>query len=323
MKRLVYLAMLFSVCLFFSGCGQEGKAAENLRSIKNFDPGGYERQTLLGGIPKKVLVLYPGAAEAMLELGLDEYVLQTVDAYGSEPEHLAAGFAALPKVKAAFLPSQEEVFAMHPELIIGWAHNFSSAELGEPQNWQERGMGVYIVPATLPGGNLTVENAVYPFIRDLGMIFGVEDRAEIYLAKCRQRVERAENTAAQLPRATAIVLQEHGRGSYSLYDTSYLINDVLEKAGLVNLVHGKTSFVGIESVLRYDPDYLVYVSLPGSDGGELTDDEVRAKVAGNKDLASLRAVKQGKIINVPFAEVNSGNGRILDALNRLIEGRIR
>jgi iron complex transport system substrate-binding protein len=37
----------------------------------------------------------------------------------------------------------------------------------------------------------------------------------------------------------------------------------------------------------------------------------------------LQAVQQGRIINIPFAEVNSGNGRALDALSRLAEGRLK
>lgn len=313
--------LLFS--LFFSGCGQRLDYTGEIRAVKNYDESGHERQTRIAGVPKRVLVLYPGAAEAMLELGLDDYILQTIDAYGSEPDHLAARFAALPKVKAAFLPAREEVFAMHPDLIIGWAHNFSASELNEPQNWQDRGIGAYIVPATLPGRRPTLENSVYPFLSDIGKIFEADERAAGYIAECRQKEAAAKAALADMPEATAIVLQDHGRGSYSLYDPGYLIHDVLEKAGLKNLVHAKTAFVGPEQILRYEPEFLVYVSLPGRDGRDLTDAEVMKLVRSNRDLQSLQAVQQGRIINVPFAEVNSGNGRALDALDRLVQGRIK
>lgn len=316
-------ALLLTLSLLLTGCGRAADDTAGRKYVQNYDESGHMRQTLLRGIPQRVLILYPGAAEAMLELGLDAHILQTVGAYGSEPEHLAARFASLPKVQAAFVPAQEEVFALQPDLIIGWAHNFSPQELGAPQGWQEHDMGVYIVPATVPHEQLTLENAVYPFLQDLGKIFGVEDRALRYIAACRQKEAAAAELLQGRVRETAIVVQEHGRSSYSLYDSSYLITDVLDKAGLDNLVTLKTAFVGPERILNYDPDYLVYVSLPGPDGQDLSDEEIYQQVCANRDLQVLRAVKQGRIINIPFAEVNSGNGRALDALFRLTEGRLK
>jgi iron complex transport system substrate-binding protein len=170
---------------------------------------------------------------------------------------------------------------------------------------------------------LTLENSVYPFIEDLGKIFAVEDRAADYIETCRKREVEVAEQLKDRGRETAIVLQEHGRSSYSLYDAGYLINDVLDKAGPDNLVSMKTAFVGPERILAYDPDYLVYVSLPGPDGQDLSDEEVLEQVKKNRDLQPLQAVQQGRIINIPFAEVNSGNGRALDALFRLAKGRLK
>lgn len=322
MKGLL-LVLLISTSLLFTGCSRSAEQVEAGFGIQNFDANGYTRRTVLQGVPQRVLVLYPGAAEAMLELGLDEHILQTIGAYGSEPEQIAARFAKLPKVKAAFVPAQEEVFALQPDLIIGWAHNFSAMELGEAQTWQMRGIGAYIVPATLSGRSLTLENSVYPFLRDLGQMFGAEQRAEAYIASCRRQEERAMSQVADLPVATAVVLQDHGRSTYSLYDASYLIDDVLAKAGFANLVRRKTSMVGPERILAYDPEYLVYVSLPGKDGNDLSEEDALGLVNANPNLKRLRAVQQGHVIVIPFAEVNSGNGRAIDALNRLVTGRIR
>ena len=318
---LCMMALFFSILL--SGCYKHSENSADKQFIQNYDENGHSRRTLIKGIPQRVLILYPGAAEAMLELGLDAHIEQTIAAYGSEPEHLVTRFAALPKVQAAFIPAQEEVFALQPDLIIGWAHNFSPMELGSPQGWQEHGIGAYIVPATIPHERPTLENSVYPFIADLGKIFAVEDRAADYIAACRKREAAIAECLKERERETAIVLQEHGRSSYSLYDAGYLINDVLDKAGLDNLVSMKTALVGPERILAYDPDYLVYVSLPGPDGQDLSDEEVWEQVKKNRDLQPLRAVQQGRIINIPFAEVNSGNGRAMDALFRLAEGRLK
>jgi len=321
--KFVCLVVVLTFSILLTGCSRDSENITDRQFIQNYDENGHSRRTLVKGIPQRVLILYPGAAEVMLELGLDAHILQTIAAYGSEPEHLRQRFAALPKVKAAFIPAQEEVFALQPDLIIGWAHNFSPMELGAPQGWQERGIGAYIVPATIPHDRPTLENSVYPFIEDLGTIFAVEERAADYIAACRKREATIAECLKERERETAIVLQDHGRSSYSLYDAGYLINDVLDKAGLDNLVSMKTAFVGPERILAYDPDYLVYVSLPGPDGQDLSDEAVLSQVRQNRDLQPLRAVQQGRIINIPFAEVNSGNGRALDALSRLAEGRLK
>ena len=328
MNMIKKLAALFCLCLLLmsAGCGSQSSdedSAEQGRVIMNYDASGHSVKTVYKDVPGKVLILYPGAAETMLELGLDDHILSAISPYGEEPASIAAKYDALPKLQAAFIPSVEEVFAMQPDLIIGWAHNFSPTELGSVQDWKAHKIPVYIVPATLKHDRPTLENSVYPFLEDMGRIFQREEKAAEFIAACRQREAAVEQSVKDKPVKTAIVLQDHGKSSYSLYGPDYLINDLLNKAGLENLVKQRTSFIGPERVLSNDPDYLIFVSLPDSDGKDLSDEEVVKLVQSNRDLTSLRAVREGRIINIPFAEVNSGNQRSIDALERLLHGRMK
>lgn len=324
-KVVKYLAIVTLICysiFLVSGCSSKEQAQDNTGSvIMNYDDNGKSVKTVYHDVPQKVLVLYPGATEVMLELGLEQNVLATVSPYGSEPEQIADKYKALPKIKAAYIPALEEVFAMQPDLIIGWAHNFSPTELGSVYDWKAHDIPVYIVPATLQHDLPTLENSVYPFLTDMGIIFQCQDKANAYVEQLKQKVSKVNSAVADKPKKTAIVLQDHGKSSYSLYGPNYLITDILAKAGLTNLVQTKTSFVGPERILGYDPDYIIFVSLPDKDGNDLTDEEVIKLVTSNKDLTSLRAVQEKRIINIPFAQVNSGNGRAVDALVKIYQAR--
>lgn len=285
--------------------------------LPSYDAHGRARALRLKGLPTRVLVTYPGVTELMIRLGIQKYVLRTAAPYGEETPDIEAVYKELNYIGAPYIPSREEVLEDAPDLVIGWAHNFTSGELGSVDMWNNFGIPAYIVPGTLPQKKPTLENSVYPLIADLGRIFNISERTDAYIAACRERVSALQKRPANEARPTAIILQEHGKGSYSLYGENYLINDVVQKAGLKNLVKNQISFSGPERVLSFDPDYLIYVSLPGKDGRDQTDEAVFRGLANNADLSAMRAVRTGNVINIPFAQVNSGNDRLIDVLEKI------
>ena len=177
------------------------------------------------------------------------------------------------------------------------------------------------MPSTKHSAKPTIETAVYPLYADLGEIFRIQPEAARYLEMVKLREEDAIERAQRFAPRTVLILQAHGRSQYSLYYPGYLIHDVAGKAGLNNLVEIRTFLAEPERVLRYDPDYIIYVSLPTVERMDKTDAEVFAEVRENRNLAGLRAVCEGHIINIPYAEVNSGNDRVVDALERIVKAR--
>lgn len=289
--------------------------------LENYDSEGRVVRYNCQRPPQRVLSTYPGATELLLTLGLDDHIMATVAAYGAPPDSIADRYQALSILQAAFIPSQEEIFAMQPDFIIGWAHNFSAGEMGEVHNWQERQIGTYIVPGTLQHTQPTIENSVYPFIEDIGKIFDIERRAQAYIVECQSEVKLLQEKIGMAEeRKKVIVLQEHGESTYSLYGRQYMIDDIVQKAGGENLVKDQTSFVGPERVLGYEPEYVIYVSYSVEPGKDLSDAEVKARMQANPDFQSMKAVKDGKIINVPFSDVNNCNGRVIDAMKKIARG---
>lgn len=119
---------------------------------------------------------------------------------------------------------------------------------------------------------------------------------------------------------TVLILQAHGHSTYSLYGTIYVIDDIVKKAGGHNLVKHQLSQVGPERVLRFDPDYIVYVYAGDTSGHVPTDEEMKASLMADENLRHMRAVMNGHIIPVAFSDVNNGNGRTITALEKINNG---
>ena len=266
--------------------------------------------------PERVLVSYPGATELLIDLGLSDRIIGTIAPYGAEPPAYRDAYAALPILAAPYVPSREEVVALRPDLIIGWSHHFTPEALGDVYSYFDRSIGAYIVPATVRKGHPSLEETIYPFIADMGHIFGVEERAKDYTAGLEARVAAVEHrTEARGQRFSAMILQSHGTSLYSMYGPTYIIDDIARKAGADNIVDRQMRSVGPERVLGFAPDVIIYVNPK-----DISEEEARAELRADPNLQNMKAVRENRIIVVNFSDVNNGNGRCITALEDIAEG---
>lgn len=269
--------------------------------------------------PERVIIMHPGATELLLELGLEDRILATIAPYGAPAEHIADKYAKLNIMKAKYIPSQEYLLEMQPDLLIGWAHNFRASEVGDVETWHQRNIGTYVVPTTLTRTAPTLENAVYPFIADIGKIFNIQPQTDTYIENCKKRVTLIENKIRDIQkRKTVLILQDHYNGTFSIYGSKYLIDNIVQIAGGENLSKTPSSFLGPEKVLAFDPDVIIFVSSNKTGmGTDLTDAEANVHLKSIAELQSMRAIQEGSIINIPFNIVHSGSGRIIDAIEKV------
>lgn len=316
---LIGIVMLVAAWLsFHDGHWQSLEVPKNDATIAIRDSDGHMMDVAYKGVPNRVLVTYPGATELLIDLGLQDKIVGTIAPYGEEPEKYRAIYEKLPILSAPFMPSREEVSDLQPQMIIGWSHHFTPAGLGDVRSWYDRGTLAYVVPATVRRDRPTVESTVYPFIEDMGRIFNVEDRAHTYLESLKTRVEAVTAKSQSMSyHPTVVILQAHGHSTYSLYGPVYMIDDIVEKAGGHNVVDRQMGSIGPERVLAFDPDYIIYVSASQKSGHNLTDEEAKEELVSDDNLKHMRAIQNGKIIVVPFADVNNGNGRVVDALEKI------
>ena len=319
LRLLPFLACAVLVLALSMRDGRGTQAAEPITdgiSYMTSDSEGRPTDFTLSHTPERVLVSYPGATELLIDLGLSDRIIGTIAPYGAEPPAYRAAYAALPILSAPYVPSREEVVALRPDLIIGWSHHFTPEALGDVYAYFDRGVGAYIVPATVRKGHPTLEETVYPFIADMGHIFGVEERAKNYTIALQSRAAAVEQrTEARGQRFSAMILQAHGTSLYSMYGPAYIIDDIARKAGADNIVDRQMRSVGPERVLGFAPDVIIYVNPK-----DISEEEARAELRADPNLQNMKAVRENRIIVVNFSDVNNGNRRCITALEDIAEG---
>ena len=319
LRLLPFLACAVLVLALSMRDGRGTQAAEPITegiTYTTADSEGRPTEFTLPHTPERVLVSYPGATELLIDLGLTDRIIGTVAPYGAEPPAYRDAYAALPILSAPYVPSREELTALRPDLIIGWSHHFTPEALGDVYAYFDRGVGAYIVPATVRKGRPTLEETVYPFITDMGHIFGVEERAKNYTIALQSRVAAVvERSEARGRRFSAIILQAHGTSLYSMYGPAYIIDDIARKAGADNIVDRQMRSVGPERVLGFAPDVIIYVNPK-----DISEEEARAELRSDPNLQNMKAVRENRIIVVNFSDVNNGNGRCITALEDIAEG---
>jgi iron complex transport system substrate-binding protein len=270
-------------------------------------------------VPERVVITHPGATELLLELGLENHILSTIQPYGAPLDRVAEKYAKLNIMKAKYIPTQEELLELQPDMIIGWVHNFRSSDMGNVETWQKRGVGTFAMQSTLTKSKPGLDNVVYAFISDIGMIFGIQDKTTPYIQNLKNRVAKVETTTKDISqKKTVIVLQDHFNGTFSIYDSHYLISHIIDIAGGKNLCQDPVSLVGAEKVLAFDPDFIIFVSSNKNDSTkDLTDEEAIKNLQEVTELQSMKAIQKGNIINLPFFTVNNGGIRTIDAIEKI------
>ena len=321
MLSLLPLLALSALILLLSATDGRGSHAPSEQPVDGItyttaDSEGRPATFTLAHPPERVLISYPGATELLIDLSLESRIIGTIAPYGAEPPSYADAYTALPILAAPYVPSREEVVALRPDLLIGWSHHFTPEALGDVYAYIDRGVGAYIVPATLRRGHPTLEETVYPFIADMGHIFGVEDRAVAYTNGLKERVAAVEmRTQARGRRYTAMILQAHGNSLYSMYGPAYIIDDIARKAGADNIVDRQMRSVGPERVLGFAPDVIIYVNPKN-----VPPEEAREDLRADPNLQHMKAVRENRIVIVNFSDVNNGNGRCITALEDIEAG---
>lgn len=287
-------------------------------TIHNFDAAENHLDYTYRHSPTRVAITHPGATELLLELGLEDRILATLAPYGPPLKRVAERYAKLTIMAAQFVPSQEEMLEMDPDMIIGWSHNFSESALSNVQFWQERNIATYIMPSSLSKTKPTLEDSVYALVNDMGKIFGVRDKAADLIKSYRDRVAYIEQRTSPIQhKKTVMVLQNQSNGQFSLYDSSYVINLMIKTAGGIPVADDIAFIVGAEKVLAYDPDYILYVSFSKNGTEDLSDEDATAQLKQLDELSSMRAIRENHIINMPFFTVNNGGIRTVDAIEKI------
>ena len=264
--------------------------------------------------PEKVITFWDNSLETMLALGLGDRIIMAVgvnedgilpelkDAYESIKGNFEFYNEFLDSNAAL---SKESAVMMEPDFILAWKSSFNDKTLGDTTYWNEKGVGTYIA---LNSNNVseyrTLENE-YTDILNIGKIFDVEDRANEIVDELKAEVARVTEATAGQEKKTCLVFEFLGDSIWNYDKTMLAGNMVMEMGG--NLLDAPSD-IGKEDIINLDPEVIFVIG----EGQEAVD-----AVMNDPGMASLQAVQNGQVYNLPLSYVYTSGVRTIYGLNAI------
>ena len=246
--------------------------------------------------PERVLILNGTSVaevQTFIALGLEDSILANSQSYGqSDIEGMVEQIAALPTggltLNENFEVPKEQTLALEPDFVIStWAGGFSEA-MGSVTRDQleELGIASYVPPVNCAYGeenprpedaevyaNQTYE-ASFDLIREIGVIFDVQERAEAFIADAEAKIEAASQAAPADPAKVLVAYpgmsMMNPNGIPQVFVGPFT-DSLIGAAGGVNSFDGFASFsdattINAEALAAAEVDVLVVgLFLPGED----------------------------------------------------------
>jgi iron complex transport system substrate-binding protein len=316
-KYFVFATAGLVIALLLLSC--ERKSGANAGSVTGaqaespFTPlvfNNYGRTVTVTGRPEKVLALGPNCAETLVALGLADYIIGTSlrnHSRGPLPEYEEA-FAKIPELNHSNA-TREAVISSGADFIYGldWEFGGDGLDVDELAGY---GITVYVNSAQ------TLEQT-YQEISDMGKIFGVENRAESFIADQKARIASVQQKLAGKTPVAVLVCDEVNDGVFTCSGVNFetlLINQSGGKNIFDDLTEKAWLTVSYEEVLKRQPEVILIHDY------DVPPVEVKmAQIKANDTLSQLDAVKNNRFVIIELESVLPGD-RLAYTVEKLAKG---
>ncbi len=251
--------------------------------------------------------------ELLLALGLRDKIIATAHRFSPVYEPLAEEYNSIPFIAEKGYPAKEVVLDQEPDMIVGWGSLFAEDALGPVSEWNDRGVGTYLMNNTVSGlGNRTVE-FLYDDIETLGQIFDVEDAAQAMIDDMKTRIAAIGEKVSALPdeqRVRVVTVQYVYENEFLGRGGTDFNRALTELAGGIQVNdNGEQS---MEVLIDLDPDVLVILDLSSSPAQEKID-----AIKANPTLQNIKAVQNDRFVVLDHAAFYCGGPRTVEAIETL------
>jgi iron complex transport system substrate-binding protein len=316
-------AAALALLLTATGCGgaSESPASEASEAsgdtIRNCDV-----DVALAGPPERVFAAYQPAIEAAHALGISDRLVGTafldarvMDAYTE---------AQADQEYYPNLPSREELLSHEPDFVFsGFNGAFTDESFGTRASLRELGAESWILSPLCPSEDGRTDetidpatvtmDSVYADLRDLGAVFGVEERAEQVIADMEATIEEVGQTldgpVAQEDRPT-VMIGRPGDEGFRVAGGPDFSTEIIDLAGGVNafadLEGPRNHTVATEDVIERDPDFILVDVCCDAQMTAADADSLIEQITDDPALANLTAVTEGQVEGFTFADRSAG-----------------
>ena len=287
--------------------GGNDQASQVLNTMPRDD---LDRVVELRAIPKRVLVIGPGATEIVFALG-QQAKLAGRDSASDFPADQVQSLAVIGDFNG---PNIERAVAANPDFVIVQGETYGRDRV---DGWQKQiGAPVAIIAATTVQG-------VAQDIQKIGAWLGASDKAKTVAAPLQNNLKRdAKNAPAAIVEIQRSPLMVAGRGT--------LIDDVLKRAGFAaaTKVEGYKQ-LNLENLLTDPPDFYV---VPSDKLKNASDIKLKLATERDRVLDSLRqtpgikdlsCIKKGRVLLIPAGWILRPGPRLREGINEMTRQRLQ
>ena len=149
LKKIITTTFLATMCIVMIGCNSKSNSNSATTSLNKEAVAGYpveittynysgdEVKTTYEKAPEKVLAVYQGSIETMLELGLEDRLVAAAGLDNELDDKYKKAFENV-EYLTEFTPSKETVTALNPDMILSWGSIFAEDKLGDVNTWIDK-----------------------------------------------------------------------------------------------------------------------------------------------------------------------------------------
>ena len=187
--------------------------------------------------------------------------------------------------------------------------------LGEYTQWNANGVEVYAQAASVTKGETKIESVIQD-VRNLGVIFNVQDKADSYADELQKKYDSVLTSVGNTgtDKKNALVMCAFDGNTFGTYKSS-LQENMLNKLGYTNVSTG-TSGLSLETLVTMNPELIVYVT---SDRNAKNDADAVNKLLSSDAVSDVTAIKNKKIVTIGYDEFMDYGPAVFDALSKIAD----
>lgn len=266
----------------------------NNSSISYTDSFGYT--STISAVPNTIISLSPNTTEILCYLGLENKIIGRTD-YCDYPSTISN----IPSIGTITEPNIEKIAELNPDIII------TDGMQSEETIKKLRDLGFTVI---ITRANETIDGT-YEIISDIGKVTGTSNKSTEIINNMKDELAKIEAKVNSISDKKTVYysIMLGDEGLYTAGANTY-INEVLEKAGLINIATDMDGWTyNIENLIQHNPDYIIC--------SELYD--AKSTILNYQPIKSLNAVKNLSIIEIDENILSRQGPRNIDAIKELIK----
>lgn len=276
------------------------------------------RETTYAKAPERVVTIDPNITEMLLLLGLKDRVVGYTEFYTPDRQWgpTKADMGTLKMINdGSNYPSKEAVVAESPDLVTSIYSYAFMDPLPDRSGWSELGVNTYqSLGECLPTAPKDF-SLLYEDLRNFGIMFDVQDKAEVEIAKLQARVAVLQQRAKDANLTSHRIAIHDGSVEHPGWYTG-TINIGIGMAGSTYIWSdlGPEGVATWEEFVARDPDVIWIIPDAGTDVAVL-----EQQLQDDPRLANVTAVKNKAYIVIPQSDATVESPREIDGLEQMID----